>query len=104
MIKKAQGQHILRVVNILFKTAVYSPAITGVRDFAPDLELMPFRKSQAIENDGIKSVKGSISSKKLKTLPIFPIFPPKDFRKMKAEIGAQITSDISARTGILKLA
>ena len=72
------------------------------RDFA--FPVIPFRMSQAIEKEGRKSVNGKISSARFNTLPIFPTFPPKVFRKMKADKGAQITSVISPRTGMLKLA
>ena len=67
------------------------------------LRMTPFFINHAIENEGIKSEKGKISSMKFNTPPILPILPPKVFRNMKAETGAQITSDISPRAGIEKL-
>jgi len=54
--------------------------------------------------EGMKSVKGRISSIKLKTAPILPIRPPNVFIKMNEEIGAQIISETSAKNGMLKLA
>ena len=57
-----------------------------------------------MENEGIKSAKGNISSIKLKTLPNLPMRPPKVFRKIKAESGAQIISENSPRPGKAKLA
>ena len=55
-------------------------------------------------NDGIISVNGKASSKKFSTAPIAPNLPPKDLINMKAESGAQITSENSPTKGIEKLA
>ena len=54
-------------------------------------------------NDGIISVNGKASSKKLSTEPIAPNLPPKDFININAERGAQIISLNSPMPGIAKL-
>ena len=55
-------------------------------------------------NDGIISVNGKASSKKLSTEPIAPNLPPKDFININAERGAHITSENSPIKGMEKLA
>ena len=54
-------------------------------------------------NVGMKSAKGKASSTKFKTAPVAPNLPPKDFIKINAESGAQITSLNSPMPGIAKL-
>ena len=54
-------------------------------------------------NVGIISVNGKDSSTKFKTAPVAPNRPPKDFKKIKAERGAQITSVNSPMPGMAKL-
>ena len=54
-------------------------------------------------NVGMKSVNGKASSAKFKTAPVAPNLPPKDFKNIKAEMGAQITSLNSPMPGIAKL-
>ena len=54
-------------------------------------------------NVGMKSAKGKASSTKFKTAPVAPNLPPKDFKNIKAEIGAQITSLNSPMPGMAKL-
>ena len=53
-------------------------------------------------NVGMKSKPGSISSTKLNTPPHAPFHPPKVLKKINAEIGAQIISPNSPRTGMAK--
>ena len=55
-------------------------------------------------NEGITSVKGNASSRKLSTDPIAPNLPPNDFINIKADSGAHITSENSPTNGIEKLA
>lgn len=64
---------------------------------------MNFLIKCAIVNVGIKSVKGKASSTKFKTAPVVPNLPPKDFKNIKAESGAQITSPNSPTPGMAKL-
>ena len=62
-----------------------------------------FRIKCAIVNVGMKSAKGKASSTKFKTAPVAPNLPPKDFIKINAESGAQITSLNSPMPGMAKL-
>ena len=57
----------------------------------------------AMVNVGIKSAKGNASSTKFKTAPVAPNLPPKDFKKINAESGAQTTSLNSPIPGMAKL-
>ena len=54
-------------------------------------------------NVGMKSAKGKASSTKFKTAPVAPNLPPNDFKNIKAEMGAQITSLNSPMPGNAKL-
>ena len=52
---------------------------------------------------GMISVNGKASSTKFKTAPVAPNLPPKDFKNMKADSGAQTTSLNSPMPGMAKL-
>ena len=64
------------------------------------LSIAFFLINQAIVNDGITSVKGMISSRKLKAPPNTPIFPPKSLKKIIADNGAQMISPNSPSAGM----
>jgi hypothetical protein len=64
-----------------------------------DFSMAFFRINQAIVKDGITSVKGIASSRKFNTPPINPNLPPNSLLKIKAEMGAHIISENSARNG-----
>ncbi len=65
------------------------------------LLLLKYCTNHMIVNVGIKSNPGKISSTKLNTPPKIPFLPPNILIKIRAEIGAQITSKNSPRNGIL---
>ena len=81
------------------KTGDYlSSEITLLKDLTCCL-LEKYFQSLVIVKVGMKSVPGNFYSTKLKSPPKAPFQPPKDIKKIMAEMGAHNTSATSPITG-----